>query len=135
MWQDLLIMALVAVPLVLYYQEKIKRMKAETDLQVVLKRRKLDEIGKDLDDSRPAYDASLRELGTGSSNEDDLSRREMQEAAPTSGPPKYFKGIAVEDLREGQEVEITVDTTSGTTRVTSKRATPPFTAPVGPSEQ
>jgi hypothetical protein len=159
---NLINLAAVVVPILLYLRERDRRIKAETDLKVVVKRRGLDEISKDLDNTRPDYDSALgaidrqesskpgdvlRNLRTGRevtierdiwperTNEDNMSSGPLQGAAQASEPPKFFKGIASEDLREGQEVDITVDPTTGTTRVTSKTASPPFTSSVGPSEQ
>lgn len=152
---------------VMYFFEREKRLKAERDLAVVVKRKGLDAIGKNLDDTRPDYDSALGAIDSGSSEvreeeqrtctgdtllnertgkrltvgpdiwnqKDNVPPGEMQDTAQASKPPKFFKGVARADLREGQEVEITVDTTTGTTWVDSKTASPPFVGAVGPSEQ
>ena len=138
MSSDLIIICLSVGFGMLYLIERDKRLKAEAATQLVLKRKDLDTIGGKLDVQEKDYLESLNSFSDptipsdmlshlgGQQSETDMSLREMFEAT-LQGQPLLFKGIAKEDLREGQVVNVEVDPAYGTTRVYSAAATPVFT--------
>ncbi len=144
--KELATIVMIVAPWIMYFIEHQKRLKVEQDLAIVVKRKVLNDINKDVDDSRIALDAAIKELGDNinwepgdpvptihTSFKDDLPSGEMQEAAPQSEPPKgYFKGIAAEDLREGQACYAEVDPSTGRTIITAARAEPVFEAAKAP---
>lgn len=126
-------MILFGVLVYLLMREKRDHGRTKNQVAVLKRMGDLNEIDRTLDvsissfeDSLAAHtnhlvpDSMLTELGR--SLETDLPPGNVQEATHTSEPPKYFKAVAVEDLREGQAVEISVHIDKGRTEV--RAATP-----------